>query len=114
MTHVWGDSLKDRETSFETKYFHDEELNFRLQAKRNHLFGLWIIGLLGYTDEKADLYIEEIILVSVQRPHKEDVLSKVLRDLEVAKVDISEHRLRKKLEECEEEARKIVMNDEGV
>jgi len=114
MTHLSGDSFKDRETSFETKYFHDEELNFRLQAKRNHLFGLWVVSLLGYTDEKADLYIEEIILVSVQRAHKEDVLSKVLQDLKVAKVDISDHRLRKKLEECEEEARKIMMDDEGV
>jgi hypothetical protein len=114
MTYLSGDSFKEREASFETKYFHDEELNFRLQAKRNRLFGLWVVSLLGYTDEKADLYIEEVILVSVQRAHKEDVLSKVLKDLKVAKVDISEHRLRKKLEECEEEARQIIMNDEGV
>ena len=109
-----GNGFKDREHSLETKYFHDKELAFRIHAKRNHLFSLWVVSLLGYTDEKADLYIEEIILVSVQRPHKEDVLSKVLKDLEVAKVDISEHCLRKKLEDCEEEARKIIMNDEGV
>ncbi|MBI2706800.1 MAG: DUF1476 domain-containing protein [Proteobacteria bacterium] len=113
MDHSSGDGFKDREHSFETKYFHDEELTFRIHAKRNHLFGLWVVSLLGYTDEKADLYIEEIILVDVQRAHKEDVLYKVLKDLEAAKVDISDHRLRKKLEEFEEEARKIIMNDEG-
>jgi len=113
MEHSSEDSFKDREHSFETKYFHDEELTFRIHAKRNHLFSLWVVSLLGYTKEKADLYIEEIIIIDVQRAHEEDILHKVLKNLEIAKVDISEHHLRKKLKDCEEEARKIIMDDEG-
>ena len=107
------DGFGQREKAFEAKYLHDEELNFRITAKRNHLFGLWAADLLGYTDEKGESYVQEIIVAEVQGTHDEDVLHKVLRDLEMAKVQISEHRVRKEFERCWEEARQMVIGEEG-
>lgn len=104
--------FREREKAFEAKYLHDEELRFRIKVRRNHLFGLWVAGLLGYNGEEADQYVEEIILVDVQKTHEDDVLHKVLRDLEMAKISLSEHRVRKELEKCGEAARKMIMNSE--
>jgi len=57
-------------------------------------------------------YIEDVIVVEIQKTHEDDVLHKVLRDLEAAKIQMSEHRVRKELEKCWEVARKMMMNDE--
>ena len=106
------DGLGQRERGFEAKYLHGEELDFRVRVKRNHLFGIWITTLLGYTDQSTHAYIEEVITVDIQKKHEDDVLYKVLRDLELAGLGISEHRLRKQLTRCWIEARKMIMNKE--
>ncbi|HUX79000.1 MAG TPA: DUF1476 domain-containing protein [Alphaproteobacteria bacterium] len=105
------DGFNQREKAFEAKFLHDEELNFRITAKRNHLFGQWASNLLGYKDEKAERYIVEVIVADCQKTHEDDVLHKVLRDLKAAKVKISEHRARKTLIKCWKEAHKIIMNE---
>lgn len=106
------DALTEREKAFEEKYLHEEELYFRLIARRNHLFGLWVAGLLGYYGEKSNHYVEEVILTDVQKTHKEDVLHKVLKDLRNAKINISEHRVRKQFDSSWETAKKMIMNEE--
>lgn len=106
------DALTEREKAFEEKYLHEEELYFRLIARRNHLFGLWVAGLLGYYGEKSNNYVEEVILTDVQKTHKEDVLHKVLKDLRNAKINISEHRVRKQFDSSWETAKKMIMNEE--
>ena len=106
------DAFTQREKAFEEKYIHDEELYFRLIARRNRLFGLWVAGFLGYYGEKAERYVEGVILTDVQKTHQEDVLHKVLKDLKKAKIEMSEHRLQKQLDSCWEVARKMIMNEE--
>ena len=104
------DGFGKREKDFEAKYLHDEELEFRILMQRNQLFGVWAATLLEYTNQKAQVYIEEVIMVDLQKKHEDDALHKVLRDLEHAKIEMSEHRLRKELARCWIEARKIMMN----
>lgn len=99
----------DREKAFEAKYEHDEELNFRITARRNRLFGLWAAELLGYHDEEAEAYVDEVLLVELQKKHKEGVLHKVISDLLGAEVDLSEHRIRKQFDQCWEEARQSIL-----
>jgi hypothetical protein len=106
------DGFAQRERAFEAKYIHDEDLHFRINARRNHLFALWVAGLLKYSGDKLEKYVEDVILTDVQKTHEEDVLHKVLKDLAAAKVDMSEHRLRKEFERCLETAQKMLMNDE--
>lgn len=106
------DAFSQREKAFEEKYLHDEELYFRLIARRNHLFALWVAGLLGYYGEKAEHYVEEVILTDVQKTHKEDVLHKVIKDLHNANVAMSDHRVERQLENCWDAARKMIMNEE--
>ena len=106
------DGFTQRERAFEAKYLHDEELSFRISAKRNHLFGEWAADRMGYKGEKAERYIAEMTLGDCQKTHEEDVLHKVLRDLNAAKIKLSEHRVQKVFKKCWEDARKMIMNDQ--
>lgn len=104
--------FSERRKAFEAKYHHDEELHFKIHTKSNHLFALWATQLLGYQDEQAKLYIEEILIIEIQKTPKESVIEKVMRDLEKAKITISEYRVRKEFERCWEEAHHTIMSRE--
>lgn len=108
------DGFSQRKKVFEAKYLHDEELNFRIKSKQNHLFGLWAAHLLGYIDEEADRYAEDVMMVAVQGNPHEDVLHKVLKDLEAGHIEMSEHRLQKEFARCWETAQEIVMDREEI
>lgn len=101
--------FNSREKAFEAKYLYDEELTFKINARRNRLFGQWAAELMGYSGDKAESYIDEVIVADLQKSHTETVFSKVLKDLETAKVDISEHRVQKEYEKCYETAREMLI-----
>jgi hypothetical protein len=104
-------SFNDREKAFEDKYKHDQELQFKVEVRRNKLLGLWAAELLDLEGEAAEAYAKEVIASDFDEPGDDDVLRKVLADLEKAKVDISEHRLRKKMDELREVAKHAVMTE---
>jgi hypothetical protein len=104
-------SFNDREKAFEDKYKHDQELQFKVEVRRNKLLGLWAAELLDLEGEAAEAYAKEVIASDFEEPGDDDVLRKVLADLEKAKVDISEHRLRKKMDELREVAKHAVMTE---
>jgi hypothetical protein len=104
-------SFSDREKAFEDKYKHDQELQFKVEVRRNKLLGLWAAELLDLEGEAAEAYAKEVIASDFDEPGDDDVLRKVLADLEKAKVDISEHRLRKKMDELREVAKHAVMTE---
>lgn len=106
--------FSERQKAFEAKYHHDEDLNFKINIKRIHLFAIWAADLLGYKDEKATLYIDEVIVIEVQKTHQDDVLHKILRDLEKANLSLSEHQVRKEFERCWEEAHILIMKKEDI
>jgi len=104
-------SFNDREKAFENKYKHDQELQFKVEARRNKLLGLWAAELLGISGADADVYAKEVIASDFDEPGDEDVLRKVLGDFETKTVDMSAHRLRKKMDELTETAKQQVMNE---
>jgi hypothetical protein len=102
-------TFDDREKAFEDKYKHDEELRFRVEIRRNKLLGLWAAELLGRTDPEA--YAKEVISADFEEPGDADLVRKILDDLQDAGVEMSEHRLRNKMEECLTQAKDQVMRE---
>ena len=102
-------TFKDREKAFEDKYKHDQELQFRVEVRRNKLLGLWAAELMGKADAQA--YAKEVISADFEEPGDADLVRKVLGDLQDAGVEMSEHRLRKKMEDCLAEAKEQVMQE---
>jgi len=104
-------TFNDREKAFEDKYKHDQELQFRVEVRRNKLLGLKIAELLGLAGDAADAYAKEVVASDFEEAGDEDVFRKVFADLQAKSVDFSEHRLRKLMEDLREDAKNQVMSE---
>ena len=96
-------SFDEREKGFEKKFVRDEELQFKINAKRNKYLGEWVAGKLGKSDTNKIAYIEEVIKSDFAEPGDEDVFRKVQSDLKDH--NISEEEIRKKMDELNEKAK---------
>lgn len=74
-------TFKDREHAFEAKFAHDAEMQFRAEARRNKLLGLWAAELMGKTGDDATAYAAEVIKADMEEPGDEDVYRKLAGDL---------------------------------
>lgn len=101
----------DREKAFETKFAKDQELVFRITARRNRLLGEWAASLMGLTKEETDAYAKAVVQADFEEAGDEDVIRKVLGDLVSASVDIDEGRVRQALGDKAAEARRQFMQE---
>jgi len=104
-------TFDDREKAFEDKYKHDQELRFRVEVRRNKLLGLWVAEMLGKTGSDAEAYAKEVIAADFEEPGVGDLVKKILADIENTDVDLSEHRLRKKIDELIAVAKEQIMQE---
>ena len=74
-------TFDDRETAFESKFALDAAMQFRAEARRNKLLGLWAAGLMGKTGDAATAYAVEVISADFEEAGVEDVVRKVAADL---------------------------------
>jgi hypothetical protein len=74
-------TFDDRESAFENKFAHDAEMQFRAEARRNKLLGLWAAGLLGKTGADAEAYAREVVKADFEEAGTDDVVRKVAGDL---------------------------------
>ena len=93
----------DREKSFEKKFAHDEELKFKVSARRNKYIGEWVSKELGYNSDQEKEYIQSVIKADFEEAVDEDVFRKIKKDLE--NKSISEEEIRKKMNELNEKAK---------
>ena len=103
----------DRERAFEAKFARDEEMQFRILARRNRLLGEWAAGLMGLTAEEAEAYAKDVIHTDFEEGGDEDVIRKLLGDLTSAEVEIDEDRIRATLDHKSVEARRQLMEAQG-
>jgi hypothetical protein len=88
--------FEERENAFEAKYKHDQELRFKLIAKRNKQLGLWAAEILGKEGDDVDSYVLEVIKSDFEEAGDDDVMRKVAGDL--ADTEISEADVRIKMD----------------
>ena len=74
-------TFDDRENAFENKFAHDAEMQFKAEARRNKLLGLWAADLMGKSGEEAAEYAKEVIKADFEEAGDEDVYRKVSGDL---------------------------------
>lgn len=92
-------TFDDRERAFENMYAHDQEMQFRIQARRNRLFGEWAAEKMGLTPEETDAYAKAVVQADFEESGDEDVIRKVLGDMTSAGIDIDEGGVRTALDE---------------
>jgi hypothetical protein len=99
-------TFNDRERAFEAKFAADNDLQFRITARRNRLLGNWAAGLMGLTPAETDSYAKSVVQADFEEAGDEDVVRKLLGDLVSAGVDIDELGVRTALEAQMVEARR--------
>jgi hypothetical protein len=98
----------DRRRGQETKFQLDQELEFKAQARRAKLVGLWAAGLMGLSGEEADAYAKSVVIADLEEAGIEDLFRKIRTDLDQSAVQLSDHQIRAKMDEALEEARESV------
>jgi len=106
-------SFEDRERAFESKWAHDEELRFKIVARRNKLLGLWAAEQMGISDDAAQEYAKEVVRADFEEPGHEDVVRKVQRDFQAKNVARSDHAIRVKMEDLLQIATDQILHETG-
>ena len=96
-------TFDEREKSFEKKFAHDEELQFKVSARRNKYLGQWASQILGYNSDQEKEYIQSVIKADFAEAGDEDVFRKIKADLKDH--NTSEEEIRKKMNELNEKAK---------
>jgi hypothetical protein len=96
-------SFEDRKKSFEKKFAHDQELQFKVSARRNKYIGEWVSQLLNLNSDQEKDYIQSVIKADFAEAGDQDVFRKIKEDLKEQK--ISDEDLRKKMDELNEKAK---------
>ncbi len=99
-------NFQDREKSFENKFARDEEMQFKILARRNRLLGAWAGAQMGLTTEETEAYAREVVQADFEEAGDDDVLRKVLGDLTSAGIESDAVQVRKAMDEKLVEARR--------
>jgi len=103
----------DRERAFESIYARDQEMQFKIVARRNRLLGHWAAKKMGLTEAEADAYARDVIRSDFEEAGDRDVVRKILGDLTSAGVDIDEAAIRQALDHKTVEARRHFVEGQG-
>ena len=105
-------TFDDRERAFESKFARDEEMAFRITARRNRLLGQWAAQQMKLTPEETDAYAKSVVQADFEEAGDEDVVRKLVGDLTAAGIDTDEAAVRAALEAQSVEARRQLMQSE--
>jgi len=94
-----SDAFQDRENTFEKQFAHDEDLRFKAVARRNKALALWAAQTKGLSSADAEKYASEFVGAQIGKSDA-DVEAALKADLEGGDADLSDHRLRKKMDEA--------------
>lgn len=103
----------DRERAYEAKFAHDEQMSFRILARRNRLLGEWAARKLGLSDEETASYAKDVVRADFEEAGDEDVIRKVLGDLTAAGLDVSDTEIREALGHKMIEARRQIIQEQS-
>ena len=104
--------FNDREKAAEAKFAHDEEMHFRVHARRNRLLGQWAAEQMGLSAVEGEAYAKSVVQADFEESGDEDVVRKLLGDLTSAGVELSESDVRTALEAKSVEAKRALMGED--
>ena len=102
-------SFEAREKAAENKFSHDEELNFKVNARAHKLLGLWAAGHMHMSDEdSAKAYAMDIVDMNFSSKNKDEVIERIYHDITDAGVDIEYDDIGEELVHCLDKARQQI------
>ena len=99
-------NFEDRKKSFEKKFINEQELEFKVNARRNKYLGEWAAKKLNKNDNEKINYIQEVIKSDLTEAGDNDVFKKIKFDFENASINITDESIREKMNELMDHAKK--------
>ena len=100
-------TFEDRKKSFEKKFAHDEELQFKINARKNKYIAEWVSDVLEFNEDQKKQYIQDVIKADFAEAGDEDVFRKIKSDL--IDKNINDNEIRSKMKELNEKAKSDFM-----
>jgi len=88
----------DRQKGFENKFKHDQDLQFKVTARRNKLAGQWVAAKFGLSGDAADAYAKEVVSADFDKPGDDDVIEKIEKDAAARGVALSAAEIKAQLD----------------
>ena len=104
-------TFDDRKRGEEANFARNEEMMFRIQARRNKLLGQWAAERMKLSAAETEAYAKSVVQADFEEAGDEDVVRKLIGDLVSAGCEVSEAEVRTALEEKQVEARRQLMGE---
>ncbi len=107
-------TFDERKKAFEKKFAHDSEIQFKVEARRNKLLGLWASGLLGKSELEQNDYVKEVIKADMEEAGDMDVFRKVRKDFDEKNVSVSDEELRQYMDQFLLQAKEEIIGKDNI
>lgn len=102
----------DLKKAHESKFAHDQDLDFKATARRNKLLGIWAAEHMGITDQaKKEAYAKEVVIADLEEKGEEDVFRKIRTDFDAKNVAQSDHQIRRAMSDLMAQAREQIKTE---
>tara|TARA_B100001113_G_scaffold1357_1_gene1202 strand:+ start:1091 stop:1480 length:390 start_codon:yes stop_codon:yes gene_type:complete len=91
--------LDDRKKGFEGKFARDQELEFKILARRNKYLGVWAAEKLGLSGKSVEEYFAEVVKSDLEEDGDMDVFRKVRKDFDDKGIAITDDELRQNMDQ---------------
>ena len=99
-----------REKEFEARFKHDQDLQFKVKARRNRLLGLWAAERMGLAGDAASTYAREVVDAEFHGGDRH-VVEKIVADLSAKGHGATEAQVKSELEHFAESAKQQIMQE---
>lgn len=97
-------SFEDRQKAHEKAFEKDQELRFKAEARRNRKLADWAAELMDLPPPEGQAYRTALQAADFEEAGDDDVFRKLRADFDAHSVDISDHRIRRRMDEALSEA----------
>ena len=104
-------TFQDRENAFEKQFEHDQEIQFKVNARKNKLLGLWAAGVIGKSGADAEAYAKTIVMADFEKPGDHDMVHTLMHDLAAGGKPTEEHTIRRHAERLLVEAKQQILTE---
>lgn len=87
----------EREEALERKFQHDNEVQFKVRARRNRLFGYWAAEQLHLQGTELESYTTRIVHHTIRNPTDSSLVERIFEDFQGNDVPFTKHQIAKQL-----------------
>lgn len=106
--------LDERKRGYEGKFARDQELEFKILARRNKYLGVWTAEKVGISGPAVEEYCKEVIKSDMEEAGDMDVFRKVKKDFDDKDVQITDEELRQVMDQFLLQAKEEILGKDSI